>query len=119
MITPTGLVTVPVPIVSNNTVLFNGIGRGLTVAGSPVRRMSITASFSQAFSNTLGLNNTNGASSTNKTSQLNGYLTYQFRRMYFNAGVLQFRQDVSAAAGIPPSVVTSYYFGISRWFKAF
>jgi hypothetical protein len=119
VITPTGLVTVPVPIVSNNTVLFNGIGRGLTVAGSPVRRMSITASFSQAFSNTLGLNNTNGASSTNKTSQLNGYLTYQFRRMYFNAGVLQFRQDISAAAGIPPSVVTSYYFGISRWFKAF
>ncbi len=117
VLTATGLVSVPLPIVTNNEVLFNGIGKGITVAGSPVRRMSITGSWTEATSNTDGLN-TGGLVSNNKTQMLNGFLTYQFRKMYLNAGVLKFQQSISAA-GTPPSVITSYYFGISRWFKGF
>ena len=45
-------------------------------------------------------------------------MTYRFRKLYFNAWVIQFRQSISSS-GTAGSVVTSYYFGISRWFKAF
>jgi len=117
VLTPTGLVPVPVPVVSNNMVLFNGTGKGLAFGATPVRRLTFTASYSLANSSTLS-QSSNALSSTNKTSLLNGMLTYQFRKMYFNSGVQQFRQEISAS-GTPPSVVTSYYFGISRWFKAF
>jgi hypothetical protein len=117
VLTPTGLVSVPVPIVSNNLVLYNATGKGLTFTAVPVRNLQFTAIYSQANSNTVSLF-ANGLSSTNKTEYLTSTLTYQFRKMWFNAGVLQFKQDISAA-GVLPSVVTSYYFGISRWFKAF
>jgi len=118
VLTPGGLVPVPVPIVSNNNeVVFNGTGKGLTFTAVPVRRLSFSASYNQAISNTLSLNS-NGLSSNNKTELLDGYLTYQFRKVFFNAGVFQFRQEISVS-GTLPSVVTSYYFGISRWFKAF
>ncbi len=118
VVTAQGLVPVPVPIVSNNMLLFNGIGKGVQASGSPVRRMTISGSWTESTSNLFGLNTNGVLPSKNKTEMVNGYLAYQFRKMYFNAGVLQFRQDISAS-GTPASVVTSYYFGISRWFKAF
>ena len=117
VLTPTGLVPVPVPVVSNNLVLFNATGKGLTMTAVPIHNLQLSGVYSQANSTTVSLFGS-GLSSGNRTEYLSGTMIYQFRKMYFNAGVLRFKQDIGAA-GVPPSVVTSYYFGISRWFKAF
>ena len=117
METPTGLVPVPLPIVTNNVIQFSGQGKGVSASLPLVRGMSLWSSYSHANSSTTGLTGL-GELSDNKTSTLTGNLTYNFRRVYFNAGVLQFRQGLTGSA-TAPSVVTSYYFGISRWFRAF
>ena len=117
VVTANGFVPLPIPLVSNNVVMFNGIGKGLTFSGAPVRRMSFNASYSELSSDFTGLI-TNGAPTFTKTEQISSYLTYTFRKLYFNAGVLHFQQSIGSP-GVPPSVVTSYYFGLSRWFKAF
>ena len=120
VLTPAGLVPVPAPVVSNNLVVYSGQGYGFGFGGSPVRRLSFSVAYSQANSNTLGQSSTSNSvpPNNNSTELTTGLLTYQYRKLYFNASVLQFRQSISAS-GTPPSRVTSYYFGISRWFKLF
>lgn len=114
IVTPTGLVAVPGSLV-DNSIAFSGRGYGFGIGGSPVSRLTISASYSQSNSNTTGQSL---GPENNSTEAYNGLLTYYFRKLYFNARVIQFRQDISAS-GTPPSRVTTYYFGISRWFKLF
>jgi hypothetical protein len=119
VLTPTGLVPVPVPVITNNLIVFDGKSRGATFSTIPLRRLTISMAYSKANSNTLALGGTTpGTTSMNETELYTGIMTYRLRKLNFNANVVQFRQGLSGA-GIPPSVVTSYYFGISRWFKAF
>lgn len=120
VVTPTGLVSVPAPVVSN-TVVYTGSGYGYGFGGSIVRGLSFSASHSQANSQTQGqmlASTLPFANSTNSTEVTTGILTYQFRKVYFNASAIQFRQSISASA-TAPTRFTSYYFGISRWFKIF
>ncbi|HUJ40926.1 MAG TPA: hypothetical protein VLW54_10290, partial [Candidatus Acidoferrales bacterium] len=64
-------------------------------------------------------NTANGTlSSNNKTEQAYAYVTYRFRKVYFNAGYNRLLQGFTAT-GITPTSVSAYYFGVSRWFKAF
>jgi len=49
---------------------------------------------------------------------MNALVRYPFRKLYFTAGFLRFNQAVGTPGSLP-SVVNSYYFGISRWFKLF
>ena len=115
VLTPTGLVAVPVPIVSaNQVVVYNGRSWGYSLGATPVRRMVITGSYSRAMSDTLSQSLT----SNNQTELINGQLRYQFRKMYFNAGVTWIRQSVSSL-NTPPVQLTSYFFGISRWLNVF
>lgn len=119
VVTPTGLVPVPVPVITNNLIVFDGKSRGVTFSTIPFRRLTISMAYSKATSNTLALGGTTpGTTSMNETELYTGIMTYRLRKLNFNANVVQFRQGISGA-GILPSVVTSYYFGISRWFKAF
>ena len=115
--TPNGLVPMPLPIVTNNLIQFQGQSRGASVSLPVLRGMALWSSYSHSNGSTTGLT---GLSTLNdsKTTTLTGNLTYSFRKVYFNAGVLQFRQGLTGSE-TAPSVVTSYYFGISRWFKAF
>jgi len=117
VLTANGLVPVGLPVVTNNLFQFEGIGKGLSMSLPLLRGMSLSGAYTEANSTTTGLNTISGVSN-NKMSSFNAYYTYAFRKMYLNAGVLQFRQGLSGS-GTPPSVITSYYFGISRWFKAF
>ena len=117
VLTPNGLVVVPVPIVSNNLVLFNGKSEGVSFGASPLRALSFSAAWSKANSSTLG-QSVGALNSINETQLITGLLTYRFRKLNFNASVVQFRQSISAS-GTLPSSVTSYYFGVSRWFKVF
>jgi hypothetical protein len=93
-------------------VLFNGITYSLGLGSTPIAGLTINANWLRSTNIT-----TNGAlPSSNKTEQANGYLLYRFRRIYFNAGYSRLLQGFSAS-GLPPATVSSYYFGISRWFK--
>jgi hypothetical protein len=118
VLTPGGLVPVPAPVVNNNLVVYNGRGYGFGAGGSPIRRLSISVAYNNSSSNTLGSNASGPIATSNNTSLISGMLTYQFRKMYFNASALQFRQGISTS-GTAPSSVTTYYFGVSRWFKLF
>ena len=119
LVTPTGLVSIPTNLPpgilsENEIVAFNANSYSLSVSGSPMRRLSITAGFSK------GTGGTNSLLSniSNDTEVRNALLRYQFRKLYFNAGYTRFKQSLGVTT-TNPSVVSSYYFGISRWFNIF
>ncbi len=115
VLTPTGLVIIPVPIfTSDQIVVFDGQGTSFSAYGSPVRSLAINLSYTKSNSTSTGAT----LNSTNQTELYYGYMTYRFRKLFFNSGVTKFRQSVSGQ-GVAPSVVTSYYFGVSRWFNFF
>lgn len=117
LFTVTGITPLPpgVPVGFLPTaVLFNGTTYSLGFGSTAFRGLSINANWLRAVNTT-----DNGLlSSTNKTEQANAYLIYKFRQLYFNAGYSRLLQGFSAS-GLPPTMVSSYYFGISRWFKFF
>jgi hypothetical protein len=115
VLTASGLVSVPVPIATPNSMVnFNGSGYGFNASAIPIRNLSITATYNKSNSTTAGA----ALSSLNETDLINAFCTYRFRKISFNSGVTKFRQSISNT-GSAPSVITSYYFGISRWFKFF
>jgi hypothetical protein len=112
----TGLVPTPLPpvILPTDLVFYGGHAYGFGIGSNPVRRLSLTASYSRSFSNTLS--GTTGSENTNES--INARIQYNFRQLSMNAGYSKFVQGFSAS-GLPPDMVGSYYFGISRWFNFF
>ena len=102
---------VPPPFLPTS-VLFGGTSYSAGLGSSPTRALTVNATWSRSISNT----NNGSVLSNNKTEQINSYLIYKFRKLYFNAGYSRLLQGFSAS-GLPPATVSSYYFGISRWFK--
>jgi len=49
---------------------------------------------------------------------INMQARYPIRKLYFTAGYTRFKQDIGLA-GATPTNVTTYYFGLSRWFNFF
>jgi hypothetical protein len=116
LITPTGIIVTPpgVPPPLLATVLYGGTSYSGSIGSTPVRGLTFSGTYVSARSNTE-----NGSlSSSNKTDQAYAYLTYRFRKVYFNAGYSRLLQGFSAS-GLTPTTVSSYYFGVSRWFKVF
>jgi hypothetical protein len=115
VLTNSGLVAEPLPIASANTlVVFNGKSKGVSLAVSPIRGLLIDGAYNISTGNTLG----GTVNSMNKTVLLDGYMTYQLRKLNVNAGVQKFRQSATGLGGAE-SVYTTYYVGISRWFNFF
>ena len=116
LVTPAGITTLPpgLPPTLVSTVLYGGTTYSASLGSTPRRRLSITGSYSSSRSNTVG----GTLASNNKTDQAYAYLNYQFRKVYFNAGYGRLLQGFSAS-GMAPSLLTTYYVGVSRWFKAF
>jgi hypothetical protein len=117
ILTANGLVSTPIPaqvISPGNSILFNGKSYGSSVSVYPVRNMTISTSWSKSLSNTVSplLLSNNG--STNYY----GLATYQYRKLLLQAGFTKFNQSISSSGALP-SMLTSYSFGISRWFKGF
>jgi hypothetical protein len=115
-ITPTGIAPlppgVPPPLVS--TLLYSGRTYSVGVGSTPVRGLSFSGSYVNSRSNTA-----NGVLvSNNKLEEANAYLTYRFRKVYFNAGYSRLLQGFSGTE-LPPALLTTYYVGLSRWFKVF
>ncbi len=94
--------------------LYGGSGYSFSVGTTPVRRLSVSASFSRADSNTV-----NGLIfSANHNEQVFTNGNYQFRKLTFTGGYGRLVQGFSAS-GVPASNVNSIYFGVSRYFNFF
>ena len=116
LITPTGITNLPpgVPPPLLTTVFYGGRSYSASLGSNPKRGLSITATYVNSKSNTA----TDSSSSTNETQQAYAYMSYRFRKVYFNAGYSRLLQGFSAS-GVPPTLVSTYYFGVSRWFHVF
>jgi hypothetical protein len=115
--TATGLLPVPIPqpiIPVGAATTFGATGRGGGFGFSPVRRLTIGGSYTRVNSNTFNLT----GNSVNLTDQMSSRVDYKFRKVYFYAGYIRLRQIVSAAS-TPATSLTTYYFGLSRWFNFF
>jgi len=74
----------------------------------------MSGSYSKSFSNT----STGGVASFNDNSEYNALVQYQVRKLYVNGGYARLEQGFSGS-GTPPEVLSSFYIGVSRWFKVF
>ena len=112
----TGLITSPLGpvLVPTDLIFYGGHAYGIGIGSNPIRRLALSASYARSFSDTLS--GTIGSNNTNES--LNARITYNFRQLSLNAGYSKFVQGFSAS-GLPPDMVSSYYFGISRWFNFF
>jgi len=115
IITPTGLTPISNPIVSPlPTIVFNGKFYSFGASTTPVFGLVLTATYSQAKSNTLA----NSATSQNTTAQLNTMLQYKVRKLWITGGYLRLQQGFSIT-GQPASSDSSFFVGITRWFNFF
>jgi hypothetical protein len=117
LVTGAGLVPVPVPsptLPSNLVTLFGGDGYSFGVSSTPVKRLILTASYSNSTSNTSGA----GAGSANQNDEFNTLVQYQLRKLSFESGYSRLEQGFSGS-GTQPEVISSFYIGVSRWFNFF
>ena len=96
----------------NDFILFRGSAYGGGVSVTPLRRLSISGSFSRAISNTISATN-----SHNNTQIFNAQLQYHLRRIGLQAGYTRFTQGISAIGA--PVNNTAYFVGMTRWFDFF
>ena len=116
-LTPTGLtpITNPVPILTPvQEVLFGGKSYSFGASTSPLRGLVLSGSYSLTKSNTLA----NSATSQNTTAQLNTMLQYKVRQLWITGGYLRLQQGFSIS-GQPMASYSSFFVGITRWFKFF
>ena len=117
ILTATGLVLTPLPpvlISPSNLIVYSGTSYGASLSVYPVRNLSVSTSWSKSLSNTtspLLLSN-------NGNTNYYGLMTYQYRKLLFQAGFTKFNQSISSSSTLP-SMLTSYSFGVTRWFKGF
>ena len=115
VLTASGLqpVTVLLPVVApSSVILYGGHAYSAGIGINPIRGLTISGSYSEAFTNTQG----DSTDSNNRSRQLNGYMQYLFRKVYLTAGFTRMTQSFSSNGNVP-AMVGSFYFGISRWFN--
>jgi hypothetical protein len=112
-----GLVPIPIPppVVPSNLVnLFGGNSYSVGLSSTPVKKLIIAGTYAKATSNTTN----DSFKSSNQNNQANVLVQYQYRKLYFTSGYARLEQGFSQA-GTQPEVISSYYFGVSRWFNFF
>jgi hypothetical protein len=116
VLTAQGLTPVPTgapdPLLAN-LLLYNAKSYG-GGAGATPKKINPNVSYSKAFSD---LNSPSSTLNTG-TTILNARLRYRVRKMYLDSGYTRFQQNIGAP-GSKPSMVNSYFVGISRWFNVF
>ncbi len=99
---------------TTSIILYGGHSYSAAVGSTPIRGLTLSASYSKALSDTQG----NAITSTNSSEQINARVQYLIRKIYFQAGYLRLKQGFSTS-GLPPTSVNSIYIGLSRWFAVF
>jgi len=115
--TGSGLVPIPVPspiLPSSLVSIYGGSGYSVGVSSTPARGLLMSASWSRSSSNTSGI----GTTSMNDTDEYNALIQYQLRKLNFTSGYSRLGQGFSGS-GTGPQIISSYYFGVSRWFNFF
>jgi len=115
--TGSGLVPVPVPsptLPSSLVSLFGGNSYSGGLSSSPVKKLILTATYAKSVSNI----SSNAVTSANLNVQFNSLVQYQVRKLYFTSGYSRLEQGFSGS-GLPPETISTYYFGVSRWFNFF
>jgi hypothetical protein len=117
LLTTTGLISTPVPLPVVNpaaVVLYNGKSYSGGIGANPFRGLTFSATYSKALSGTQSA----GSSSNNNNEILNALLTYNFRRVNFICGYSRLVQSFSIS-GAPPTLVGSFFIGLTRNFNFF
>jgi hypothetical protein len=115
--TASGLAQNPVlvPVLTpSSLILFAGNSYSVGLGSSPIKRLTIAASYARA-NNSFVLDS---AGSTGATTQYNSLFQYQFRKVYLTGGYSRLQQGFSTST-TGPAVVSSFYIGLSRWFNFF
>jgi hypothetical protein len=99
---------------SDLIILYGGTSYGFSLGSSPVRRLTVSASYSKSSTNTVNA----GIASANQFAGKNVLLQYQFRKMYLTGGYANLSQGFSAS-GLPPANISSFFLGVTRWFNFF
>jgi hypothetical protein len=99
-------------VVPSSVILYGGHAYSAAIGINPARGFIINGSYSQALTDTQG----SSLNSNNRTQQLNAYMQYLFRKIYFTAGFSKLTQSFSSNGNLP-AMVGTFYFGISRWFN--
>jgi hypothetical protein len=102
------------PTLLPSTVLYGGTSYSAGVGGMPIRGLTFSGSYVKTQSTTQ-----NGSlSSNNDTEEANLYMQYKVRKVYLTAGYSRLVQGFSTST-LAPAMVSTYYFGLSRWFNFF
>jgi hypothetical protein len=84
------------------------------VGTTPIRGLILSAIYAKALSGT----NSSSTLSNNNNENMYFLMTYQLRKLNFQAGYSRLVQGFSVA-GTPQTVAGSFFVGISRWFNFF
>ena len=117
LLTSTGLVATPVPVTAvapAAVVLYTGKSYSAGIGSSPIRGLTLSATYAKALSGT----NSNSTLSNNNYENMYFLMMYQLRKLSFQAGYSRLVQGFSVS-GMPPTMVGSFFVGISRWFNFF
>lgn len=101
-----------IPLV--DLILYGSSSYGGGMSATPLKRLTVSGSYSRSISNTLGV-----TESHNNTEIFNAQLQYRLRRISLLAGWTRFSQGISAVQGGPPASSSSFFIGVSRWFNFF
>ncbi|MFB3815066.1 MAG: hypothetical protein ACE14L_13235 [Terriglobales bacterium] len=114
VLTSTGLAPTPLGTLFDDFLVFNGKSYGLSLSATPMKKMRVTAYYSTVRSDTLA----RSVFSLNQGERYDTRVEYNLRKLVLRGGFTRTWQGISAS-GAPPSMVNSYYFGITRWFEVF
>lgn len=115
VLTSTGIQPITTPGFPNlGLIVFNGKSYGGGIAATPLPRLTISANYTRATSDTLS----GATSSNNRTDIFYSQLQYRLRQINLLAGYTKFSQGISAY-GIPAASQYSYFIGVTRYFNFF
>ena len=116
ILTSTGIQPIqPTPgLLPFGLIVYNGKSYGGSVSVNPLPRLTMSATYSHAVSDTTS----NGIFSNNKTEIFYGQFQYHLRQISILGGFTRFSQGISAS-GIAPGTENSYFIGVQRWINFF
>jgi hypothetical protein len=117
ILTGSGLTPTPIPlpiVTPSSVILYGGHAYSFGIGSSPIKRLLLSASYARAFSDTFN----SSLASNNRTAMLTARFDYQFRQMHFQGGYTKLDQGFSLSNS-PPTMLGSYFVGVSRWFNFF
>lgn len=115
LLTTNGLQPVPVPpglLPPGQSVLYGGSSYGASIVANPTRKLVLSGVYVNAHSDTTE----SVVNSTNRNDLWNAQVQYQLRKLGFRGGYTKLDQNISAT-GTTPKAVSSFFFGVYRWFS--